>query len=222
MKLFFLTLALVLSIIGPVLAADTFHYRMYETATNKTLETSVVHFDFSNSQVIKLTFEKGVTAPEQKEEFLFDNNYETLSWHVKNAATGTDYTGKRLANVIRIEGHFNGKAVTKDIKVDQNPFFAFPKFELRPLFLSQRKETSYEFWAMRQDTLEVYKMIASYRGEDTIKVGGKDMKVWKIYWSPANPLFRIFKRTYYYRQSDGMFVKQEYPDGVIREMIKEE
>ena len=222
MKTFLLLSLLVGGISSPLFAQETFHYRMYDKNTNETLETSAVHFDFSDPAAIKLTFETGVAASEQKEIYLLDNNYETLSWHVVNAGNGTDYTGKRLGDVLRIEGRFNGKTVNKDIKIDQNPFFAFPKFELRPLFLSQRKEPFYNFWAMRQDTLEIYKMTASYQGEETIRVNGKDIKAWKIYWSAANPLFRIFKRTYYYRQPDGMFLKQEYPDGRIRELIKEE
>jgi hypothetical protein len=146
-----------------LLAAEVFHYRHYETSTGKTLDSSRVRFEPAED-TITLYFESGRESFTQKKEYLLNKNYETLKWHDVNTERSTDYTGERVGKQLQLKGRFNGKPLDKNIKIDDAPFLVVPKYELIALARSQRKKP-YTFWAMRDDTLEVYKMIASYRGE---------------------------------------------------------
>ena len=203
-------------------AQKTCLYKTYDKQTLRVLERSRVRFDHSQPGVIQAAFEQGISDDyPQKEEYIFDKDYKTLRWSVKNSQTSTDYTGSKEGKKIILKGTFNNKPISKELPIDDTgPFYAFPKIELTPFVLSDKKKLL--FWAMRNDTLEVYKMIATPQGEEKIIVNGKMVNAKKVYWSPVNPLFRIFQRTYYYRASDGIFLKQEYPDGRVRELVGEE
>jgi hypothetical protein len=78
------------------------------------------------------------------------------------------------------------------------------------------------FWSLRTDTLEEYKMIATRQGVENIIIRKRPTFAAKVYLTTANPLFRAFKRTYFFRLNDGLFLKQEYADGRVRELVKEE
>lgn len=212
---------LVLSFTSVAAAADKYLYKAYDKNNLQTFERSRIHFDHSDSGVIKAVFESGPADYSKKEEYTFDKNYGTLSWKISDPQGPTEYTGRKEKQKIIFEGTFNGRPVSKKADIDTSgPFFAFPKYELTPFALGDQKKLT--FWALRNDTLEVFKMLAIHQGEKTISVNGKMVNAKKITWSPANPLFRIFKRTYYYRASDGIFLKQEYPDGRVRELVGEE
>jgi len=206
---------------GPSGAQTLYSYRTVDKASGALLDHSRARLDRSEPGVIRLEFERGLPDYPQKELYVFSEAYETLRWTVANAVTATDYAGVKQARRIVIEGRLNGEPVSKELSVDEKPFFAFPKFELTPLAFAEKGASS-AFWALRPDTLDAYEMIAVNRGGTAIDLHGEPTAVTAIEWYPANPLLRMFRRTYYYRQSDGLFVKQEYSDGRVRELTDQE
>ncbi|HLF18753.1 MAG TPA: hypothetical protein VI749_07675 [Candidatus Omnitrophota bacterium] len=205
--------------LSPALAQPTYHFREYRKNTNETIERTTIRFEHQ-AGTIKAFFARGLEDFPQQEEYVLNKDYETVSWSVTNLQTATAYTGERKGNTVVIKGKFLGKEVNKVLPIDKRPFFAFPKIALTRFALSKKKELV--FWALRNDELTVFKMLAQHKGTETISVNGVPVEAVKVYWSTVNPLFRIFKRTYYYRASDGIFLKQEYPDGKIRELVQEE
>ena len=205
--------------LSPAFAQQTYHYRAYHKSTDETIERSFIRFE-RKTDTIQAYFAKGLEDFPQQEKYVLDKNYGTLSWSVTNPRTETEYTGERRGNTVTIQGRFQGKEVNKELPIDEKPFFAFPKIELTPFALSQEKK--FVFWALRNDELSVFKMLAQHAGRETLRINGQPTEAIKVYWTTDNPLFRLFKRTYYFRASDGIFLKQEYPDGRVRELIKEE
>jgi uncharacterized protein YdeI (BOF family) len=207
----------------PALCKNQGHYS-YETIERKSgavSDHSHVRFDRSQPGVIRLEFERGLPDYPQKETYVFSEEYDTQTWKVENALTATDYTGVKKNDRIVIKGRLNDEPVAKELSIDDKPFYAFPKFELMPL-ASAKEGTSSEFWVLRRDSLDVYEMTAVNKGTTTIQLHGVPTRVVAIHWYPSNPLLRMFKRTYYYRLNDGLFVKQEYPDGRVRELVEED
>jgi len=202
-------------------AQSLYSYRTFDRASGAVSDRSHVRFDRSQPGEIRLEFERGLPDFPQKETYVFSESYETVRWTVENRVTGTDYTGLKQKQRVVIRGRLNSEVVAKELDLDDKPFFAFPKFELTPL-ASAAQGTRTEFWALRPDTLDAYEMIAVNRGPRTIDLEGRPTLATAIDWYPANPLLRAFRRTYYYRADDGLFVKQEYSDGRVRELTRSE
>lgn len=155
------------------------------------------------------------------EQFVLDKNYETQSFMASHPDEGTDYAGERSGNELIITGKLKGEEIEKTIAFDNRPFYYTPKFNLTGFILSDKENI--EFWMLRKDKLSKYLMKAKKVGEETIEVNGKEIDVVKIYYSATGAGEKFYKRYYYYRKRDGLFIKKESPNGKasVAELIRE-
>ena len=66
-------------------------------------------------------------------------------------------------------------------------------------------------------------MKAVKKGVKTIIVNGKEVEAIKVYYSITGKLReKHYNHNYYYRKSDGLFIKKEDPSGRIEELVIEE
>jgi len=157
-----------------------------------------------------------------QDEFYIESSGNTKSWlatSLNDNGMETRYSGKRDGNKIVIEGKWKGKKADRELEIDEDLFFYNPKISLTPFILSKEKEI--EFWGLRQDNLTAFKMIAKRQGEEVIRVDGKPVEAIKVYWTVDGLGSMFFKRTYWFRKSDGLYIKQLTSDGGIRELISE-
>ena len=94
-----------------------------------------MHIKAQNDGTIRLEFEKDQSGQTQKESYLFDENFNTLSWRVINESTFTDYQGMHEKDSVILQGQLMGEEISKSLKIDNDPFFAFPKFQMSPFVL---------------------------------------------------------------------------------------
>jgi len=202
------------------LAQMTHYYESRHQDTGALSERSLISIRSDADGKRYVHFEKGYPDYTQTEDYVFGPQYETLSGRILNKNERTDYTIMRQGTSAVITGTLEGKEINRQLGLGNDPLFLFPKFNLAGFVLSDKKMIT--FWSLRNDTLEEYKMIAKREGVENIIISGKPTTAAKVYLTTANPLFRIFKRTYYFRLNDGLFLKQEYADGRVRELVKEE
>jgi hypothetical protein len=204
----------------PAFAARVLHYKTYHPGTGEVLN----RFDYSIEQnpsggyQVHWVIEEGGIKTE--EDYVLNGDFETLRFRVVNADEKTDYIGERRGNVVFIRGQFKGEKMDHGLAIDSRPFYYNPKVGLTAFVRSGRKEE--RFWGFQNKELKVYPMKATNGGLETISVGGRDVEVVKVYWTVDDFRSVFFKRTYWFRKSDGMYLKQESTGGTFRELVSEE
>jgi len=201
-------------------AQQTYYYETVNKHSQKLTDHSRIRMEKTGDGEISVHFEEGQSDYPQQEDYIFNAAYESISFHVVNTQSQTDFNVRREGNSIIIKGKLNGQSASRTLAIDNAPLFGFPKFNLARFVLSDEKKIT--FWAMRHDDLNAYKMIVTREGREKITVNGQSIEAIKVTFTTENPLFHIFKRTYYFRPTDGLFLKQEYADGRVRELVKEE
>lgn len=186
-------------------------YKSYKEETGEILERSYVEIEGLSSG--KKMFKRKIEGDDytKNEQFVLGVDYQTQSWKATILDEDTDYAGEKKGNKLFIKGKLKGEALDKRIELDDKPFYYTPKFNLTKFVLSDIK--ALKFWMLRKDKLTKYLMQAEKRGEETIVVNGKEIDVIKVYYSATGMGEKFYKRIYFFRKSDGLFVKKEVPDG---------
>jgi len=154
----------------------------------------------------------------QDEVYVLDEDFATIEWNIQNDRDKTDLKGKREGDTLIIEGIQDRRPVKKSITLDERPLFNHPKVNLTSFVRSG--DTSIEFWGLRKSTLKKYLMEAFKEGEETITVDGQPVEVMSVKIVPKDGLLKkYYKRTYYFRSSDGLFVKKKPSKGRSTELI---
>jgi len=214
----------ILSILGlSVFAAICYGQKrlVYETFDQKTKIVSQ-HFDaqikdLNNGTRIKWVLGEG--EHQVDEEYILGKDFSTKWFKVVNKKNKTDYVGERMYDTVFIRGVFNGDVVDKTMRIDDKPFYFNPKFGLKAFVLSG--DESIKFWGMRNDALTVHLLKAVNQGREKISIGEKEIDAVKVYWTTDDVRSVFFKRTYWFRESDGLYLKQEYAKDKVRELISE-
>ena len=64
-------------------------------------------------------------------------------------------------------------------------------------------------------------MKAKKKGDEIIEVNGKKVEAVRVYYSATGIREKYYSRDYYFRKSDGIFIKKVEPDGSIEELVSE-
>ncbi len=201
------------------LAEKVFSYRTYEEKTGKIINTFYITIGDLKENKRKVYWKKKEGKYITIEEYVLDNHYATLSWKVKRPSDRTFYVGERKGNILFLKGKLKGKAFTKKIKIDDKPFYYNPKLGLRQFVKSHKK--SLKFWALRNDDVTEYLMVAYNKGLEMVNVNGYRVEAVKVYWTLPDFRSAFFKRTYWFRKSDNLYIRQKASKGQIRELVKE-
>lgn len=203
------------------------------TAAGK--EQNLVYSSFKNENSrAKILYETLVTykeLPDQQtavnrkkedvtDEFILDQDYDLVQWRRVTAEERTDFTVKREGDTLVVTGTFKGRPIKKKIPVEGKEVHIYPNYSLGKFALSGQK--SMKLWSLRRDEMTKLPMTVRNDGEETIKVNGKDVKAIKVYYTIEGKLReKHFNHTYYFRKSDGLFIKKEEVKGEIEELVKE-
>lgn len=213
----FLTLGVM---IGPAYAARTVHYKTYHPGTGEITNRFYYSIDSNLSGEYQVHWIIDEDGTKTEEDYILDGQLATLRFRVVNVEDGTDYVGEREDDSIFVRGRFKGEKVERMMAIDERPFYYNPKIGLRAFVLSAEKEK--KFWGFQNRELKVYPMKAVREGPERIVVAGQEVEAIQIYWTVDDFRSAFFKRTYWFRASDGLYIKQRSKGGTFREMVSEE
>jgi hypothetical protein len=199
----------------------TNYYRSYHSKTGKLVGESSRRIEQRTDGGYRV-FVEWRSDPDTSsgtQEYVLDENYSTLSWKVMNPKAGTDYKGERNGKVLTISGTVKGEVVSKELKIDEKPFYYNPNLGLENFVRSGEEKR--EFRTLRPDNLKQYKMKASLKDTETITINGTEVEAIKVKWGLTGLKAAFFRQTLWFRKSDGVFLKSKERNDVYSELFSE-
>lgn len=188
-----------------------------EAAVSKT---SVQHKGLPRGQM-SISRQKQGEACMTKDEFVLDKDLSSQSWRRVCVAEDTDILSVREGDILVVKGKLKGESIDKEIELGGQQLHIYPKYSLSKFALSGMHKM--KFWTLRRDELSKLPMQAINKGTTTVMVNGQEEEVVRIYYSITGKLRKkYYNRNYYYRTSDGLFLRKEGPKGKFEELVKEE
>ncbi|MGE0268749.1 MAG: hypothetical protein AB7S78_09890 [Candidatus Omnitrophota bacterium] len=186
-------------------------YEAVDSETNNTIDKTIVYITEQpggNKFVQWFLIKKDFPLVE---EYLLNEQWETLQWQSSLSTAGTLYTGGKQGKTLVLKGKFKNKDFSKTIVLkDDLPFYYNPKLGLKGFVLSGQNKI--EFWGFRTDELTEFRMKAQKKGIHQITLNGETFDALKVYWAATGLGEQFFNRTYYFRLSDGEFISQDPAD----------
>jgi hypothetical protein len=226
MKKIFIILGMLMA--GCIFVADcsaahakslVYHAYAREGDDNVVGETFIETKELEDNQT-SISRKKQVINCEINDEFIVDRDLSLISWRRVCSEDDTDYTSVREGDVLVVQGKINGEAIDKEIELGRKALHIYPKYTLSKFALSGTPKM--KLWTMRRDEMKKLPMQAVNKGVKTIVVNGKEVEAIKVYYSITGKLReKYFNHNYYFRKSDGMFIKKEESNGRIEELVKE-
>jgi len=183
-------------------------------------ETFVKFKDLSGDQTF-LSRRKQNKDCMMNDEFILDRDYSLESWRRVCPGEDTDLLSVREGDVLVVKGRLKGKVIDKKIKLGNKDLHMYSKYSLTKFVLSDMPKM--KFWTLRRDQMSKIPMKAVKKGTKIIVVNGKEVEAIKVYCSITGKLReKHYNFNYYYRKSDGLLIKKEWPSGKIEELVSEE
>ncbi|TVQ25759.1 MAG: hypothetical protein EA383_07220 [Spirochaetaceae bacterium] len=160
----------------------------------------------SLGQQLKLSSES--ETGETHEVIVDAQTLESLQWAHRNAVDDTDYTARISGRTIRVTGKNQGRQVDESFQLeDADPWIQSIERSLEPFVRSSRDRM--QFWTVQPGDLTLRKLQAVRRGRSTIDVDGERVDAWEVRISLPGISSMFWSATYWYRVSDGQFVRYE-------------
>lgn len=144
------------------------------------------------------------------EEMLWVPGVGATSWRQTVAAEGTDLRAERAGNTIRFSGTLKGKSVSREVKVDAEPWYQIFGPIIRELLPSDRQQR--DFWVVNPDDQAAHKMMVRRVGTDRITLAGVPTDALKIHFSPAGALAPFWGADFWYRPLDFIWLYSKLPE----------
>lgn len=201
-------------------AGKIVHYKTYHPGTGEefNLFYCSIEKNLSGGYQVHWVMKEGGAVTE--EDYTLDEYFDTLRFRVVNIDEKTDYIGERKERSVLIRGRFKGERIERAMAIDDRPFYYNPKIGLAAFVRSGRKQG--KFWGFQNKELKVYPMKATNEGPDTISVNGKKVEAVTVHWTVDDFRSAFFKRVYWFRESDGLYLKQKADGGKFRELVSEQ
>jgi hypothetical protein len=215
-----ITLILLFSTLPNELFAREYIFNIYEKGA---IYKNIVKIDkIEDGYYLKST----VTKEEDKDfitEAKLNKDFETVEWKLKDLKKNMDVTAVREGNKIIITGMFDGKEDNKkEIGIDDRPWHQIFQLGLMKFAITDTKEKSIEFWGLRPDNPGSSGVLAASKDKiETIEINGKKMEASKLRIGLAGWLSIFWTGDYWFRLSDGLYIKAKPAGNVSAELIEE-
>lgn len=197
-------------------------YALYSSEEEKDsaiAKTFVTFKDLPNDQT-EIHRQKQTEACLIDDTFVLDQNSSLVKWIRVCEEEGTNIVAQVTKDSLLVLGKFKGKNIRKRHRLENKLLQIYPKYSLGQFAMSGEKRM--KLWTLRRDMFTKLPMQAINKGEEIILVNGKKVEVIKVYYSIVGKLReKHFNHNYYYRKSDGLFLKKEESKGRIEELVKE-
>jgi hypothetical protein len=140
-----------------------------------------------------------------------DASFATVQWEMEKKSDGTSLHARRLPDAIIIQGRWKGQQINKKLPIDDAPWYQATSCSFRPFVLSSRKEI--RFWTVRYDTLKAHKIRAVKKRRQVLHLNGAEEDAVEVELRLSGMLALFWKCSYWFRRSDGVFLRFEGPSG---------
>jgi hypothetical protein len=200
--------------------------RVYEERSKNSL---IVHRfiieESSSGYSIDLQSEKNGLWIKQKYEV--EKNLATLSWNYEESNKNTNITAIRKGNQIYLSGMDRGKPINKIFKINELSWNQTFNIGLEHFALAPEK--SMKFWSIGTSgpgNMKITTFKVKKKKIETISVNGKTVEAVHLRMSLTGLLSIFWSGSYWYRKSDGRFVRYQGKSGpgtgvAIMELISE-
>jgi hypothetical protein len=195
--------------IAVCVALGNFTGAVAETGRPVTARHSYLETTGSHTIPIEYAIESGdqVVIRVQRADENFYNRCEpsgaTIEWHYRGE--DADVHAHRDGRILVVQGHRQGKPFQKRHSIDEAPWFQPLSYALQPYLQSERQ--TLRFWLIRADNFEPVKLKAVHSGTEEIFIDGQLYSSSRIDVSPSGPLSFVWRGSYWFRQSDAVFLQ---------------
>jgi hypothetical protein len=187
--------------------------RVYKERTKDQLTTHRFDIETAPSGYsVNLQSDTGDTVI--KQTFAVDTNLAALTWAFENSKENTKVTASREGNKIFLKGQSRGKPIEKTFKINElswNQTFniGLERFALSP-------ERSMIFWSIGTKgpgNMKITRFKVKKKRIETITINGKEVEAVYITISLTGLLSIFWTGKYWYRKSDGVFLRYKGKSG---------
>ncbi|TVQ26041.1 MAG: hypothetical protein EA382_06035 [Spirochaetaceae bacterium] len=144
----------------------------------------------------------------EEHHVIVDDQLESVRWRHRFVADDTDYTAVRTGRRIELTGTHRGTRISRSYSLgDDAPWIQSIERSLQAFVVSDSRRT--EFYTVQPDDFQLRRLQAVRRGRTTVDVDGVATDAWEIRVSVAGIASIFWSATYWFRTSDGQFVRSE-------------
>ena len=200
--------------------------RIYEEKTQDQLTTH--RFDIDKTPTgYSVNLQSETRATFIKQAFEVDTNMAALSWAFENLKENTKITASREGKKVFLRGQTKGKPIAKTFKINKLPWNQTFNIGLEGFVLSSKK--SMIFWSIGTrgpGNMKITRFKVKKKRIETITIKDKEVEAVYITISLTGLLSIFWTGKYWYRKSDGVFLRYKGKNGPgtdvsIMELISE-
>jgi hypothetical protein len=130
----------------------------------------------------------------------------TYQWSLKQPFEKTHIEAKLVGTTLVINGKHRGINLNREHELGQTPWYQALSLSLRK-HLKQESELPHEFWTLRPDNLDLYRLQIEQVSEDELKMSHTTEQTYHVLIRPTGWKAPFWKGEYWFRKSDGSFLR---------------
>jgi hypothetical protein len=186
--------------------AQDYYYN--ETTAEKTAE--LVYRNFWTDNHVLVGFYIYSPFMEQAHEIFLDKEFATVQW-TNTKSDGTVDVYSREGDTITADVIRNGKPRKVQREIDDSPWYASMEYGLGQFFRSGKQ--SVQFWNILPENLKAYKMTAEVLSTEMLDLNGVPTETLRVLVTINGIPAVFFHFMYWFRETDGFFVRFEGAKG---------
>lgn len=149
-------------------------------------------------------------GPEEQTESRMAPDGRTLDWTIRKEQEETRIVARREGNTIHLTGQWQGEEIARQHALDSGPWIQAMSFGLGSFIRSGRE--TLEFWTLRPDTLEPFKLQAAQKGSEVLSLGDREISARKVRVRVAGWKALFWSADYWF-DPQGRFLRFQGPGG---------
>jgi hypothetical protein len=146
-------------------------------------------------------------SQDEQSVYTNDKDYNVFEWIYRKEKENTKLKAVRKDNIIEVVGRFKGIEISKEIKIDNAPWYQSAGTAFSECIKSGDKYK--EFWFLNTNNLEHNKMFIKKELEEKIIVNDKDEYAVKVKFSLTGYKSMFWSAYYWFRKSDSVMLKYQ-------------
>jgi hypothetical protein len=192
---------------GPLAAQASLTYR--ERTGDSEITTRIEQERLPRGFVIRSYMSDG-----DYHEVEYGDSETTVRYRVASPGKSTDYSAARAGSFIVVQGVVAGRAVSLKLRIDDRPWYQTLEVSLSRQALAGSAQPLV-FWIVHPWEARAYLMEAKVEPEQMVPVAGEHVRAPPVRVSPSGILGLFWSTLYWYRLSDGVFVRYEGVRGLL-------
>lgn len=137
---------------------------------------------------------------------------EAVRFELDDPTQTTHVLVERKGDELAVTGHQRGKKICKSLDLDGQPWLQSMSYSLGQFVLTGQQECTYAIF--RIDALKSCTLQAHVVGTESLPIGGTTEVAIRVYVSATGILAKLWHCTYWFRSSDGLFLRYHGVNGL--------